>query len=233
MLPGVARGQNVSNYGEIPDPFLFLLREPAVHEDLGLSTDQKSQLRSLNEEFDASLLSSRNKSPEEAQTLVDEARSASQRRVAQIFTDQQEERLRQITWRLRGISFVLGPDASEELALSSRQRASIQEIVDETRESVAAQWKILTEGQTTAEAANSTVMRVRREEQRRVLAELTANQRRRLPAMLGREFDPAELGRTSFKAPELSNTGVWFNSESLQLSELRGKVVALHFWAFG
>jgi hypothetical protein len=65
------------------------------------------------------------------------------------------------------------------------------------------------------------------------MAEVDADQKRRLTALLGPTFEPATLGQVSFKAPELSETGVWFNTDSLQLSELRGKVVALHFWAFG
>jgi hypothetical protein len=34
-------------------------------------------------------------------------------------------------------------------------------------------------------------------------------------------------------APELRDVTEWVNSPPLQLAKLKGKVVALHFWAFG
>ena len=34
-------------------------------------------------------------------------------------------------------------------------------------------------------------------------------------------------------APELKEIDEWINTKPFQLKELRGKVVALHFWTFG
>jgi hypothetical protein len=34
-------------------------------------------------------------------------------------------------------------------------------------------------------------------------------------------------------APELDGIDAWINSKPLALKDLRGKVVVLHFWAFG
>lgn len=35
------------------------------------------------------------------------------------------------------------------------------------------------------------------------------------------------------EAPALSQVGPWFNSQGLELKDLRGKVVVVHFWTFG
>jgi hypothetical protein len=35
------------------------------------------------------------------------------------------------------------------------------------------------------------------------------------------------------KAPEIVEIEEWINSKPLKLKDLRGKVVALHFWTFG
>jgi len=35
------------------------------------------------------------------------------------------------------------------------------------------------------------------------------------------------------KPPELVDIQTWVNSKPLKLSELKGKVVVLHFWTFG
>ena len=41
---------------------------------------------------------------------------------------------------------------------------------------------------------------------------------------------PAEMNIT---APELKDVDEWINSKPLQLKDLHGKVVVLHFWTFG
>ena len=35
------------------------------------------------------------------------------------------------------------------------------------------------------------------------------------------------------KAPEITGIEEWINAKPLKLKDLRGKVVALHFWTFG
>jgi len=37
----------------------------------------------------------------------------------------------------------------------------------------------------------------------------------------------------SVPAPEFEKADEWINSKPLQLKDLRGQVVALHFWTFG
>jgi hypothetical protein len=41
---------------------------------------------------------------------------------------------------------------------------------------------------------------------------------------------PAEMNTA---APEFKDLDEWMNSKPLQLKDLRGRVVALHFWTFG
>ncbi len=51
---------------------------------------------------------------------------------------------------------------------------------------------------------------------------------------LGQDFDLTKLGRAKFKAPEFIDSGEWLNSEKpLTLESLAGKVVVVHFYAFG
>ena len=70
-------------------------------------------------------------------------------------------------------------------------------------------------------------------EQEQILAALDDSQKVKLVELVGKKFDPGSLGRVSFKAPELSSGDRWINSDALTMEDLRGKVVALHFWAFG
>jgi hypothetical protein len=51
-----------------------------------------------------------------------------------------------------------------------------------------------------------------------------------LPLATARAEQPVEMNTA---APEFKAIHEWINSKSLQLKELRGKVVVLHFWTFG
>jgi thiol-disulfide isomerase/thioredoxin len=65
---------------------------------------------------------------------------------------------------------------------------------------------------------------------------LSESQFRRLAEMQTRQqgTDLTRLGRARFKAPELVDSGEWLNSEKpVTLASLAGKVVVLHFYAFG
>jgi hypothetical protein len=46
----------------------------------------------------------------------------------------------------------------------------------------------------------------------------------------GRAGQPAEM---SIAAPEFKDVDEWINSKPLQVKDLRGKVIVVHFWTFG
>lgn len=232
VVPAVAPAQNVTNYNAIPEPFLFLLREPAVHDELELTDDQRARLRQLNERFDGDLLSTRNKRPEDGQRVVNNVMTASRQRVSSLLTPEQYNRLRQIRFRLRGISFVLDPDAAQTLAITDQQRERIEQIVQDRQQELTSLQQKVNNGESTESKARLAANRALRREQTEIQDLLTDEQRQKLPALIGRRFDASQLGRVSFKAPELAKSGEWLNSNALQLAQLRGKVVALHFYAF-
>lgn len=141
--------------------------------------------------------------------------------------------MRQIAYRLRGISCVLMPHAAEQLQLTSQQEDEIEEIVKETREQVKELQSGTYQGKEAHRKSQDAITAARTKEQQAILDLLNNDQKQRLMALVGRSFDPGRLGHVSFKAPELPADDEWINSKPLQLADLRGKVVALHFWAFG
>jgi hypothetical protein len=50
------------------------------------------------------------------------------------------------------------------------------------------------------------------------------------PVPTARAQQPAEM---KIAAPELTGVEEWINTKPLQLKDLHGKVVVLHFWTFG
>ena len=233
LMPSVS-AQNVTGYDVMEEPLLFLLREPAVHRDLGLSDVQKKRLVQVNESLDSILLGSRNK--KNAQAVQQDTRVVMQKSraaVSEILSKQQQNRLRQITYRLRGMPFVLLPDAAEKLGLTSEQKTTIKETVTETQSKISKVQTREYQGAKAYQEAQRTVSTARKREQEEILAALTDVQKRKIATLVGKNFDPSTLGQATFRAPEIVDSGQWINSDALTWSDLKGKVVALHFFAFG
>ena len=69
--------------------------------------------------------------------------------------------------------------------------------------------------------------------QSRLSAILWRTQLEQARDVLGPPVDASKLGYVRFKVPELDGQDGWLNSPPLTMSQLRGKVIALHFWTFG
>ena len=117
--------------------------------------------------------------------------------------------------------------------MTPRQKAEIESIVEETREEVNELQSGTYQGKEAYQKSQDAIAAARKKEHQAILDMLNDDQKRRLLALIGRTFDSGRLGHVSFKAPELSTGDEWLNSKPLQLADLRGKVVALHFYAFG
>ena len=229
-----AMAQNVTGYDTMSDPILFLLREPAVQYDLALTETQRQQLTELNESLDATMLGSRaNKTQEEANKMTTEVMEKTRTAITKIFTKDQLMRLRQIKFRLKGISFVLLPDVAQALELTEEQQETILAATKTANEKVKKVYSNEFQGTEKQAESNRVMIAARKEEQETILETLDQSQKLKLAELIGEEFDSNSLGEVAFKAPQLIDSGEWINSEGLELSDLRGKVVALHFFAYG
>ena len=227
-----AAAQNVTGYGSMENPYLLLLREPAVLEDLSLDSGQKTKLRRLNDLVDGPLLALRNWPAEKANLKVAELTEQTRSALEEILQEDQRERLGQIMLRVRGIPSVLTPKVADRLKLGAAQRTAIETILAETRGEIAPLAKKLQIGASPAEIQREVTLAQQRE-QRRVLGELSDFQKRLLVEVLGRPFEPSRLGRARFQAPCWDDAVKWLNSQPLPPAQLRGQVIAIHFFAYG
>ncbi|HEX3872043.1 MAG TPA: redoxin domain-containing protein [Pirellulales bacterium] len=62
---------------------------------------------------------------------------------------------------------------------------------------------------------------------------MTIEQRSEYAKLVGKPFDLGRVREVACAAPEMREIEGWLNTEPLTLKELRGKVVVVHFWAFG
>lgn len=213
-------------------PYVFLIRDPDVHAELGLTSAEVASLRAALDEVDGLLLSTRNKSTEEGTPLFEEATATARLSIDRLLSAEKRRRLSELVLQAHGTRSLLLPDVILDLNLTEKQLAGIRSLIVETDA------KVREAGEKQSKEAGSEyaeqVRKLRTAEQRRILGVLSRTQTERWKRLVGR---PAEIGTfgdyVEYKAPEFSATGTWIDSPPATMEGLRGRVVVVHFYAFG
>ncbi len=215
-------------------PAVYLMRDPLIQGELQLKGAQKEAIAELAVAVNEPLWKMRDLAPEAGMGSEDVKKFNEMfaPRLAQILTSSQQERMDQIVLQLQGWGALARDKVAGQLKLAADQRQSIQELVAGSQAGLkdirlqASAGKNLTE-------LNRQVESLRTGLAQKVSAVLTPVQRSHWDALQGRPFDLATLQPMSALAPELRGISAWHNTQPLTLAQLRGKVVALHFWTFG
>jgi thiol-disulfide isomerase/thioredoxin len=194
---------------EIPAPAyvtLMLARDPAVHAELGLDAKGVKAVQAAVAVVDHPLWILRDVPVPKCADKLEELRRQLRTALDAALAPEQLQRFDQLVMQARGSKALVAPDVRERLRLADEQFEGLQRIV--------------------AEAKPGTL------DSQKVLALLSPEQRGTLAAMFGKRFDLARVTQVGAVAPELRGVDDWINSQPLVLSQLRGKVVVVHFWAF-
>ncbi len=223
-------------YGHLPvtqfgQPYLLLIRDPVVQGDLNLDAAQQAAVRRLTDKLDGGLWSMRNKSGNHVEKTVSDSIAKAKRAMAEILTRDQYRRMNQIVMWTVGMKAFARDDVSKSLGISADQRKEIDETMAATDKAIHDISEQLKSGGS-RQALESKARDLRIDEQKKILAALTRQQQENWFAMLGHRIDVAKLGHVRFRAPEIEGQNEWINSPPLTLDKLKGKVVALHFFAF-
>lgn len=229
---GSVDAQNVSDYESIPNPYLLLLREPAVIEQLALSASQRAKLQQLNDQIDEPLLQLRNQNTPAAAKQLAELNRKTQEQLATLLDDQQQARFAQIRLRVTGIRSILQPSVAEHLKLTDTQQTNIAQHLQATQDELTSLREQASAGGD-GKALQQKSIKVRTDGQLNVLNEITPEQKQQFVRLLGREIDFSQLGRVRFKAPTIRDSTQWVNGRIDSANDLAGQVVVLHFFAFG
>lgn len=215
----------------VGNPYLLLIRDPAIHEELNVTNRQKRSITRVTDQLDGTLLAIRGQSVQQGTAALQKLITETEVKMNAILTPAQQTRFSEILLRVQGIRAILQDETSAKLNLTDGQKTQLQSLFKEFDESLkVAQSKAEGESQ---EWLQKEVLRLRGDEQRGVLEILENTQRGRLVEVAGSEFDLSKLGKVAFKSPDIKSTGPWINSSPLSLPAVKGKVVAVHFWAFG
>jgi len=194
----------------IPHPITILLRAPRVHRELMLCDEQVTVVAGLVEEVELPLWRLRDLAAQERDLASAAILESFRRKLGSVLAGPQLDRLDQLVLQAQGMRAVLEPRVADVLKLTVGQQEQVRAILRSPGRSVAP-----------VDAS------------RRVQAILSPSQRSVLASLVGRPFDFSGLRQIACKAPEFVGVTEWLNSAPVTLRQLQGKVIVVHFYAFG
>lgn len=215
----------------LADPSLLLVRDDAVRQELKVTPEQRKQLDALLSAHNRLLIAIRDVGPngadETAQPAIAELRTA----LKQLFTTEQKFRLQGLILQAQGYDALLRKDIVAKLKISPEQQTALAAIAAETRDQVQA----LNQDRETRspEELKQALADVQAERLKKIIAELDDRQESIYSKLLGEAFDFTQVKPSPGMAPEFASIDAWINSEPVTIESLRGKVVVVHFFAFG
>lgn len=215
----------------VPQNLLRLVHAPEVQRELGFSPEQVNGLEEFFEHVDGTWFRSRVLAVDKQRLIMAELETKLHAWLSQHASTEQRERLQQLEYRSLGIRMLLRNDAAKQIGLDAAQRAVFNKLARATQDALAAAQVAAQKGEI-PETLQSAAMEATQAEQAALKTQLRPEQQQKITKLLGAPFDTSTLERIYPMAPELMPVEHWLNSKPLQLKELRGKVVLIHFYAF-
>ena len=221
-------------FAEVPPPVLMqMIRDDAVHRELDLSDDQIDAVMAVLDEVDGPWFRVRIRPEDEQVRVIDGLQESVRQKLASILQPRQLNRMQQLERQALGTRMFVRDDVAKLLKITPTQQSKMQAVFDETdAKSSELNQKVVKLEMQADEAAKQTAG-LKDRERKRIVAMLEPSQMQRLGEATGEAFDFSKVLRTYPRAPELVAKGTtWVQGSPVQLSDLRGKVVAVHFYAF-
>ena len=211
-----------------PPVLLQMIRDSAVHAELKLSTKQKVDVLAALREVDGAWFRSRNLKSDKRGQEIRDLTATLEKSLEAILSVAQTKRLYQLQLQALGTRMLTREDVAETLMLSRDQRDALEAAFQATDQAIAQ----LSDSAKEMDQ-NTQVQELKQAERDLVAKQLTQQQQRQFGDLVGSAFDFSSVRRTYPLAPELTLDGAaWMQGGPLKLADLKGKVVAVHFYAF-
>lgn len=212
-------------------PSLLLIRDDAVRKELNCTAEQQRALDALLAAHNRLLIAVRDVGPNGADESARPAITAIRSELKKLLDDKQKQRLQGIVLQVQGYDALLRPDVARHLKLTPEQQERLTAIGAEVR----AELEELSKARASrpAEETQAELAKIQSDRHQQVVAELNEDQQAAYGKLLGQPFDLSQVKPSPGLAPEFESIEAWVNSDPLTMKSLRGKVVVVHFFAFG
>jgi peroxiredoxin len=214
----------------VPQHLLGLLHAPEVQSELGLTDDQRQKLESYFARTDGPWFRARNLPNREKYLAIAEQEKWMREQLEGTLSEGQMNRLSQVERRAQASRILLRTDVMSSLGIDIAQKQALEELFARTEIARTAAEKAIRNARPDPELNQQLESAIQSEEKAAVKI-LNAQQRRAVFELLGPAFDLKKLKRIYPKAPEFEGVTEWIQGEAVQMADLRGKVVAIQFYA--
>ncbi|MCA9136841.1 MAG: redoxin domain-containing protein [Planctomycetales bacterium] len=218
-----------------PQPVLLqMIRDDAIHDELKLSDDQVRRVFESIAEIDDPWYQAGRLPTAERIATIEKLSAQLTNALSAILNQSQLERLDQLCNQALGTRMILRNVTAEKLGMTAQEREELYNVYRETDRQAESLKAKVKNGDLKQSEAMEIVGRAQNAERKKFADTLSIEQKRKLSTLTGQPFDFAKVKRRFPRAPEIVTEGSrWLQGDPVKLEDLRGKVVALHFYAFG
>ena len=218
---------------EVTPVLLQMIRDDAIHAELDLSDSQSKDVYAAHKSVDPRWFRARNLPVEKRVVEIDSLTNELRQKLSSILKPGQMERVAQLERQALGTRMLTRQDVATALGVSNdKQQMFVSKFLNTDQETAKIQ-QSLQKNEISSEEAQQKMSALQAAERNLLKNDLSMQQRAKIGTITGQPFDFSKVMRTYPLAPELSDTGaVWIQGGPVKLDELRGKVVAVHYYAF-
>ncbi|NND95750.1 MAG: redoxin domain-containing protein [Pirellulaceae bacterium] len=231
---GICQTSSLSQAGPSAPPVLLqMIRDDLVHQDLGLTGAQRDSLREVLLQVDGRWFRARNLPAAKQQQELTALTALLRQRLAAFFSDTQMTRLDQLERQALGTRMLMLNKTAKLLGVSEEEQKRFIDAFIATDAALAEIQEKLRSGEFESDEAQRKMTALQDAERGLLADRLTQQQRSKIGEATGKPFDFSKVQRMYPLAPELTTDGVtWVQGGPLKLEQLRGKVVAVHYYAY-
>lgn len=227
--PRSTSGESAVAQAPIADPTYQLILDGSVRRELDLTPAQQQSLDALLRKNSRLLLSVRDVTPGGAAAQLKDPLDGLRGQMLSTMNADQQARFEQLVLQAQGFDALRRDDIARAIGLSPEQRQRLLAFATELR----AEARRIQQMPESPDRKAERLAAAQEKHRQQILSELTSEQQQAIGVRLGEKFDLSNVRTGPSWAPEFESVSAWVNSSPLTLEELRGKVVVVHFFAFG